>query len=125
MARVLVIDDDKLMALTVFGALQDAGHTPILARSDRIVFTDLERHSYDVVLTDLNMPAVSGWDVADWIGRHRPDIPVVAYSGALDAPRNEDEFDRFAAVMTKNGDIDKIGQVLSQVLLDRVLRPDR
>ena len=119
MARVLVIDDDRLMALTVFGALEDAGHTPVLARNDgtgRIVFADLEHHEYDVVLTDLNMPVVSGWEVADWVGRHRPGIPVIAYSGALAAPRNQDEFDRFAAVMTKGDSLDKIAEVLRQVL---------
>jgi DNA-binding NtrC family response regulator len=119
MARVLVIDDDRLMALTVFSALEDAGHTPVLARGDstgRIVFTDLEHCDYDLVLTDLNMPVVSGWQVADWVGRHRPGIPVVAYSGALAAPRTEDAFEPFAAVMTKSEDLDKIAQVVEQVL---------
>lgn len=123
MARVLVIDDDRLMALTVFGALEDAGHTPVLARDDggtgRIVFADLEHHDYDVVLTDLNMPAVSGWEVADWVGRHRPGIPVIAFSSALALSRNEDAFDRFAAVMTKGDGPEKIAEVLRQVLRAR------
>jgi len=119
MARVLVIDDDRLVALTVFGMLEDAGHTPVLARLDgtgRMVFADLEHHDYDVVLTDLNMPAVSGWEVADWVGRHRPGVPVVALSGALAAPRTEEAFDPFAAVMTKGGDFAKIVDVLEGVL---------
>ena len=119
MARVLVIDDDRLMALTVFSALEDAGHTPVLARGDslgRIVYSDLEHCDYDVVLTDLNMPVVSGWQVADWVGRHRPGIPVVAYSGALAASRTEDAFEPFAAVMTKSEDLEKIAEVVDQVL---------
>ena len=116
MARVLVIDDEKTVALVVFGLLEDAGHTPVLARSNRVVFEDLERCDYDLVLTDLNMPGVTGWEVADWIERHRPATPVIAFSGALAAPRNGDEFDRFAAVIAKDGDPDKLSRVVDEVI---------
>ena len=118
MARVLVVDDDKLLALAVLGVLEDAGHTPLLARQGDALVTDLEHAQYELVLTDLYMPQVSGWDVARWVERHRPGTPVVALSGALAVPGNEDMFDGFAAVMTKGPEVRKIGEVVSEVLGD-------
>ena len=116
MARVLIVDDDKSVALMIFGLLEETGHTPVLARSERVVFDDLERCAYDVVVTDLNMPAVSGWQVADWVEQHRPTVPVIALSGALAGVRNEDEFNRFAAVMSKANAPHAIGQMVDVVL---------
>jgi DNA-binding NtrC family response regulator len=115
MARVLVIDDDKPVALMLFGLLEDAGHTPILARCHGSVFDDLDRCDYDVVLTDLKMPLVSGWDVADWLKGHRPGIPVVAVSGILVKVRNSDDYKRFAAVVSKDIDAHRIGVVIDEV----------
>jgi CheY-like chemotaxis protein len=115
MARVLVIDDEKLVQLYLFSLLEDAGHEPIMARCQSIVFEDLERCKYDVVLTDLKMPGVSGWEVADWLERHRPGIPVIAVSGMLADARNADEYDRFAAVIAKGGDGEEICRVVEEV----------
>ena len=39
------------------------------------------RPAIDVVLTDLVMPGIDGFDIVDGAGRHRPDLPVVCMSG--------------------------------------------
>jgi DNA-binding NtrC family response regulator len=111
----VVIDDEKLIAFYLFALLEEAGHVPILARSQSIVLEDLERCKYDVVLTDLRMPGVSGWEVADWVARHRPGIPVIAVSDALTEARNSDEYDRFAAIVAKSGDGDQLCKVVEEV----------
>lgn len=116
MARVLVVDDDKLLALTVVGVLEEAGHTPLLARQGDALVTDLEHAQYELVLTDLYMPELSGWDVARWIERHRPGTPVVALSGALAKPGTADMFDGFAAVMTKGPGVERIGELIAELL---------
>ena len=38
------------------------------------------REPIDIVLTDLNMPVVSGWDIAERVKKIRPSVPVVLLS---------------------------------------------
>jgi DNA-binding NtrC family response regulator len=116
MARVLVIDDDKLLALAVTMALEDAGHVPHLARQGDALLSDLEHSPYDLVVTDLYMPGLTGWDVAQWVERHRPGTPVIAISGAPPISSSGDMLDGFAAVMVKGPDLAMIGPVVSEAL---------
>ncbi len=41
----------------------------------------LEEGKFDMVLTDLGMPAMNGWEVAKWVKRRIPRIPVGLITG--------------------------------------------
>lgn len=114
MANVLVIDDEPLVQMTLADMLEEAQHTPILARSGRPALEDLAAGGYDLVITDLNMPEVSGWDVARWVAAHRPDVPVIAISGRIVEGLDESWLNRFAAFLAKPLD--------ESVLLDQIAR---
>lgn len=61
---VLLVEDDQLLRMTVPVLLQRLGIMPQIAEDGKRALTLLARRSFDVVLTDLHMPEVSGWDVA-------------------------------------------------------------
>jgi CheY-like chemotaxis protein len=87
---VLVVDDNPMMrelagtALTLFGY-----DTDLAADGDEAV-RRVSRTAYDVVITDLRMPGMNGWDVAKAVRRIRPGVGLVAMSGSL-LPSNDGE----------------------------------
>jgi CheY-like chemotaxis protein len=116
MARVLVVDDDKLVALTVSMVLEEAGHTPVVARQGDALLADLEHAPYELVVTDLYMPRLTGWDVARWVQRNRPWTPVVAISGALDGGPDVTMLNAFNTVVPKGRDLENLGPVVSALI---------
>jgi CheY-like chemotaxis protein len=97
MARVLLIDDEPAVRLTLDQMLEAGGHEVVQASIGHKLLEDLATVAYDVVVTDLNMPGLDGWDVATWIAERRPGIPVIAIGGNADA--QHDEVRRLFAVM--------------------------
>jgi len=65
MANILIIDDEPKMTYLVGSALKEAGFgvTSVNAPSEAIKL--IENHSYDIIITDLSMPEISGLDILE------------------------------------------------------------
>ena len=81
--HVLYVDDDPIMLLTVQGLLLRAGYRVSCVEDPREALAILrsQPNAFDLVVTDFNMPVLSGIDVALDVARLRPDLPVVMTSG--------------------------------------------
>ncbi|MGE5865219.1 MAG: PAS domain S-box protein [Rhizobacter sp.] len=83
--RVVYIDDDEVVVLMAEQLLLRQGFQPTCFSSPReavaAIATDPGR--FDVVVTDFNMPEMSGADVTRAVKRLRPDLPVIITSGYL------------------------------------------
>jgi len=79
--RLLLVDDDHTILDVVAEALQDAGHTVDVFDNGAAAVGAIERNTYDVVVTDLGMPNITGWDVARAAKLHQPRLPVLVISG--------------------------------------------
>jgi CheY-like chemotaxis protein len=86
-ARVLYVDDDEVLALMVAQLLQRAGYAVTTccdpAQALRTVAADPS--AFDVLVTDLNMPEVSGLELAHAVQALRPCLPIILTSGNLPA----------------------------------------
>jgi two-component system response regulator HydG len=73
----LIVDDEKSMCelLEVDLRMRDFKTTWFTVAEE--AFQALSKDSFDVVLTDLNMPGVGGLDLCERIVANRPDIPVI------------------------------------------------
>ena len=76
----------SLVLANIFGRLTRslltiAGHQVDTAANGQRAIEMVESTAYDLVLTDLGMPNINGWDVAAAVGRLRPDLPVVLVTG--------------------------------------------
>ena len=78
---VYIVDDDASVRRTLAGLLRASGQEVLEADSGAAALRWLETTSVDLVLTDLGMPAVTGWDVARAAKARRPDLPVVLLTG--------------------------------------------
>ncbi len=84
--NVLIVDDDKRMCEMLEADIRkrDLGVSWFLSAEE--AFEALKDGSFDVVLTDLNLPGISGLELCDRIVSNRPDIPVIVITafGSLD-----------------------------------------
>jgi len=65
MARILVVDDEPKMTSLVCGTLEDDGHAVETCTKPADALRLIEKGSFDIVVTDLSMPEVSGMEVLD------------------------------------------------------------
>jgi DNA-binding NtrC family response regulator len=61
--RVLLVDDEVTIAVTLQDALEEAGHEVLVAAETDAALRLLERERPDVVLTDMRMPGAGGMEV--------------------------------------------------------------
>lgn len=65
MARILVVDDEPKMTSLICGHLEDVGHQVTTTTKPAEALALLEKHSFDVVITDLSMPEINGMAILD------------------------------------------------------------
>ncbi len=78
---ILVIDDDPRVRNLLKDILVYGGHQVIEASDAILGMKYLEDGKFDMVLTDLGMPVMNGWEVAKWVKKKRPKIPVGLITG--------------------------------------------
>jgi GAF domain-containing protein/CheY-like chemotaxis protein/anti-sigma regulatory factor (Ser/Thr protein kinase) len=87
--RILVIDDDPTIREVIADILRDDGHHVEEAAHGREGVARLaERDGPDLVVTDLGMPEVTGWDVIRAAKQRTPPLPVVLVTGWGDDPED-------------------------------------
>jgi len=91
--RILVIDDEQPIAQLIQDVLAVEGHEVDVAASAAEGLELAAASDYDLILTDLGMPDMSGWEVASRIREQDPDLPVVLVTG-WGATIDEDEVAR-------------------------------
>jgi len=65
MANVLVVDDELKMTRLIKGALEDAGFSVTSTDDPRQATELIDHHSYDIIITDLAMPQITGMDILE------------------------------------------------------------
>ena len=89
--RILVIDDQADLRECVTTILEEAGHMVQEAESGDEGLRTLHVSPIDLVITDLQMPGLSGWDVARAARSIRPGLPVIVMTGRPDLLESETE----------------------------------
>ncbi len=88
MARILIVEDEFLIRLTLTEVLGDEGFEVAEAEDGAQALAVLnDGVAIDLLLTDVNLPGtLNGWAVADAARRGRPDLPVLFMSGGAQSP---------------------------------------
>jgi DNA-binding NtrC family response regulator len=80
-ARILVVDDDRAVRTALSVNLRKAQYDVALASSTAEAFELLRESSFDVLLTDVNMPGGSGMEMLATVRTHWPETRVVIMTG--------------------------------------------
>jgi CheY-like chemotaxis protein len=79
--RVLVVEDNIEILRSLRDLLRESGCRVVEASNGAAALARIEAEPVDLILTDLAMPGVSGWEVAS-AGRQRyPEVPIGLITG--------------------------------------------
>jgi DNA-binding NtrC family response regulator len=119
---VLYVDDEDSLVRLARRALGRLGHDIHGFTDPREALADFSANAgaYDVVVTDLSMPGMSGFDLANKLLALRPEIPVIVATGHL---RPEDEVTAHTVgvrvLMEKPASIEDLGRQLDKLFRDK------
>lgn len=83
-ARILLVDDDPIMRELAGAKLIEAGHQVIAAENGAEAYEHLGVQNIDLVISDLDMPEMNGFQLTDKIRNSRffSEIPVIVITGS-------------------------------------------
>jgi CheY-like chemotaxis protein len=81
--RAAVVDDNRLMRVAVERQIRRLGHEVVLYASGPELIHAIEQGGlqFDVVLTDFNLPEMSGLEIIQHLRSRWPSLQVILYSG--------------------------------------------
>ena len=80
-ARVLLVDDDPKVLGTLTEILRSVGHSVTAAASGGVALASYGPGRFDVVLTNLGMAGMNGWELAERVRRVDADIAILLITG--------------------------------------------
>jgi CheY-like chemotaxis protein len=89
--RLFLVDDDATVRHTLADLLRSAGHFVTEFDEGATTVRQLRENPPDLVLTDLGMPEMSGWEVARACKRATPGLPVILLTGWGERPASESD----------------------------------
>lgn len=110
---VLIVEDESYLCELIADVLQAEGHHTRTAANGREALDALQSYTPDLILLDLMMPIMDGWEVIGAL-RTNPElanIPVVIITAIYDLKRTQQETGA-KAVLTKPFDIDQLAEVV-------------
>jgi CheY-like chemotaxis protein len=82
--RVLVIDDEPAVRDVLKDFLEFFGHRPVCAGDGAEGLARLGEREFDLVLTDVRMPVMDGWEVVRVARERWPSLTTIIVSGSGD-----------------------------------------
>lgn len=79
--RILLCDDSTTERTSLAQILRREGYEVDEAADGAAALTLLKGRAYDLMLLDLQMPGVDGFDVLAYVQRQKADLPIVVLSG--------------------------------------------
>ncbi len=114
MAKILVVDDDPLLLDLLLETLQTIGYDPTGASGGAEALELLGQEIFELVVSDIKMPGMSGIDLGRQVRQTYPNIPIIFITGVYD-PEHLQQFkpDGFLA---KPFRINQIEQLIESTL---------
>lgn len=82
---VIIADDDPLVRESLCEVIADLGCTAMPAANGGQAIAMLSRSPWGLLLSDVDMPDISGFQLLDWVRGHPPATPTALMSARADA----------------------------------------
>jgi len=117
--RILLVDDNHVVRDMLVDLVGSLGYRADAAASGVEALALFDRGQYDVVLTDLMMPGMSGWEVLAALRQRDPQLPIIILTGtpAIGDPRAAQTG---VAVLRKPIDVTALEATIKRMLAQRL-----
>ena len=108
--NVLVVDDDQALRGLFTTLLTRKGFAVDTANDGRVAYDQLQRHTYSVILLDLMMPEVNGFELLERLRRDSPALldRVIVMTGASQRAIGSLDMSNLWGLIRKPFDIDQL-----------------
>lgn len=108
MEKILIVDDEKSMRVTLAAILRDEGYQVVTAAAGEDALELCRKEAFRVVLIDVRMPGINGVEAFRRIRRHQPGVRVILMSAYSRDALKEAALDEGAvAFLAKPLDLEK------------------
>jgi CheY-like chemotaxis protein/putative methionine-R-sulfoxide reductase with GAF domain len=115
--KVLVIDDQAIVTELLVSVLERMNYQSVVASCGREGVEQFEKDEFDLVITDLGMPDISGWEVSKTVKQKNPNIPVVIITGWGVTPDPDEMREaKVDSVIHKPFQIDQLEKIIQDLL---------
>ena len=115
--RILVVDDDPQIRESLRKVLSAEGYAVVLAADGREGIEKFDTEQIDLLLLDVSLPDISGWDVFGAVTSRNPFVPIIIITG-----RNEQRqlavLSGVGALVEKPLNVPKLLQNIAEILAD-------
>ncbi len=116
-ARILVVDDDAAIQEVLNRMLTAKGHQVVVASDGEKGIEQFKAGQFDLVITDLGMPKLSGWDVGKIVKGMAPHVPVAMITGwGVEVQREKMVENGIDIILPKPFNFEQISQTVARAL---------
>jgi CheY-like chemotaxis protein len=113
--RILVVDDEPMVRFLLTRFLEEEGHTVDEAADGIDALEHLNQRPYDLLITDVHMPRMSGIDLVRSLRRRGNSIPLIVMDSYPDLFVESDVGAEAFALLAKPFDLSEVRRVLQQL----------
>lgn len=81
MARILVVDDEKNILITLNEFLKEAGHSVFTAEDAFMALETMKNNQIDLILCDIMLPRIKGTDLLFTVRAVYPQVRLILFTG--------------------------------------------
>ncbi len=120
MAKILIVDDDSTVQLTMRLLLERAGHRVVTASDGRKGLAQFQAGDFDLLFVDIFMPGMDGFETMRMVHQQKPLTPIIVISGQ---PMSSESSPDFLTMATKLGAVSSLQKPFRPAdLLDAVAK---
>lgn len=116
--KVLVVEDDAIHRKVLAALVQQAKLEAVFTADGAAALEQLSSGSFDVVILDLNLPQMSGFDLLQRVRETAPDMltRIIVVSGLGDAELSEIDPGQICSILRKPIDLAEFQRVVQQCI---------
>jgi len=115
--KILVVDDDENIREVLSDLLLLEGHQVLLAEEGEQALLIFEENQPDIIITDLGMPGISGWEVAKRMKKKDPTKKVIVISGwGASLQKDQLEENCVDQILSKPFHLEQVKKVIDEVM---------
>ena len=112
-SRILAIDDQQVIRELLSSMLEELKYPHQICENGLNGIEAFEKGDFDILITDLGLPDIDGWEVAQRVKELKPETPVIVITGwGLEALSNTDSEKLADYILPKPFRMEQLGELI-------------